>query len=564
MDGTEKPPFEPAAPGSRAWLLRLGCALLGGVLLFLSFPPVDAGPLAFVALAPLMLAVAGASAGVAVLCGAVAALEAHLPAFAWVSSVTVAGWLGLSVYVSLFMVATVMGWWALQRGFPVLWPLFGALLWPGLELFRAWLGPGFPWLFVGYTQYRFNALLQAAAWGGVYGVSFLVVFVNGGLAAVLLRRLPWFGAPGGRAAWPMLAAACGLVVATAGAGVAARERIEVREGPVVGVVQQNIPRLVEEIYAPDKTQEEFHDEIEAEVQKATALTRRLAADRPRLIAWPETTVGLPLNVSPELFVSPRTQQILRHVLSLFEEFGQDFDAYTVVGSPTHFARADGYIEQVFYHTEVRDFGNSAVLFSPEGEFLDRYDKMRLVPFGEYIPWRDVLPFIEWFTPIGRELTPGDSKVLFPLSTREGEVLHFAAPVCYEVVFPDLIAAFRRRGADFLVNLTDEGWYTVPGELRQHLAMAVFRAVETRATVVRAANTGISCFIGPTGEIYAQLPPWQEGALAAPVRLTDTLTLHTRTGDAAGIACLMLAIVLPAVVLALRRDADLPTVQRESE
>ena len=115
------------------------------------------------------------------------------------------------------------------------------------------------------------------------------------------------------------------------------------------------------------------------------------------------------------------------------------------------------------------------------------------------------------------------------------------------MFPDLTADFRRKGADFLVNVTDEGWYDIAGELDQHLAMAVFRAIETRTSVVRAANTGISCFIGPRGQVYAAIEPRTEGALSAPVQLCPVLTPYVRWGDAFGIACLMLTLALPALL-----------------
>jgi len=560
---TEAASPEPQNGRSPAWWPRPACALLSGLLIYLSFPPVDLGPLAFIAFVPLLLAVSGASYRDVLLCGGVAAAAAYVPAFAWVSSVAVPGWLGLALYVGLYLVVAALAWRILQGGFPVLWPLFAALLWAGLELFRARLGPGFPWLFVGYTQYRFGALVQAAAWGGVYGVSFLVVFVNAALAAVLRRRLAWFGASR-TAGWPMLTLAAGLVAVCAGAGSVSRSRLEVREGPVVGTVQQNIPRIVDEIYRRPKTPQEIYDEVEAEIGKAAELTRQLAPQRPRLVVWPETTVGLPLNVAPELFRNERERAIVVDTLALLRVFGEELDAYLLAGSPSYFARSAGYVERLVYGTEVREFGNSALLFSPDGKFVERYDKIRLVPFGEYIPWREMLPFLQAFTPIGRELTPGDKEVLFALPDRDGEVLHFGALICYEDVFPDLTASFRRKGADFLVNLTDEGWYTVAGELGQHLAMAVFRAVETRTTVVRAANTGISCFIGPTGEIYAGPPRQQEGSQAAPVRLCDTVTPYVRSGDAVGVSCLMLSIILPGVLLALRRRDDLPTAKRPSD
>jgi apolipoprotein N-acyltransferase len=174
---------------------------------------------------------------------------------------------------------------------------------------------------------------------------------------------------------------------------------------------------------------------------------------------------------------------------------------------------------------------------PGGGVVGRYDKIKLVPFGEYVPYVDKLPFLARLTPIGRGNEPGTEYDVFPLPTDEGTV-EFSALICYDDCFPEVTARFRRRGAQFMINATYEGWYYVPGELRQHLAMAVFRAVETRAGMVRAANTGISCFIDPLGRIHARLPAWQQGALAERVRLADKVPLYARHGDVFAVLCLI--------------------------
>jgi apolipoprotein N-acyltransferase len=218
-------------------------------------------------------------------------------------------------------------------------------------------------------------------------------------------------------------------------------------------------------------------------------------------------------------------------------------------------------QSLLYSVHVKqEFGNSAILLSPDGTVLNRYDKIRLVPFGEYIPLGDVLPFLQKLTPIPRSLTPGKTKVIFSLPASDDKPpTRFAALVCYETVFADLTAAFRRLGAEFFVNVTDEGWYVVPDELHQHLAMAVFRAVETRATMVRAANTGVSCFIAPTGDIYARLAPHTRGVLHATVRTCAVVTPYVRHGDVFAVACALVSVGLPLglLVAARRRRAGEP-------
>jgi apolipoprotein N-acyltransferase len=546
-----------AAPG-------LVAAALSGLLLFASFPPMDLGLVGFVAFVPLLVALGHARSYLwAGLYGAVAALFAYLPAFAWVASVAVPGWVGLALYVGFYLVVAALAIRFAQRRLGPWWPLMAAATWTALELVRARLGPGFPWLFLGYTQYRFAALRQMAAFGGVYAVSFIVFLIGAALAAMILR------VPGGPSGWPsrrqlaVLAASLLVLLGATIAGRGAMARVAVTDGPVVGVVQQNIPRLVPEIFQQPQNEREEADQIARvyremadEVRRAAELSAALRGTDVRLVVWPETTVQLPMNVSPDLFVHPRDREVLQGTLDRLKALGADMDTHFLVGAPTYYPRDAGYVEDARYDTESRDYGNSAVLMSPEGRFLERYDKIRLVPFGEYIPLRETFPFLERLTPIGREITPGAARVIFGLPRRtDGEEVRFCALICYEDVFADLTRAFRRDGAQFMVNLTDEGWYYIRGELEQHLAMAVFRAVETRTTVVRAANTGISCFIDPRGDVYAALPPLTEGALSAPVRLCDRITPYVRHGDCLAWCCLAAAIALPLILIIRRRTVN---------
>ncbi len=338
-----------------------------------------------------------------------------------------------------------------------------------------------------------------------------------------------------------------------------RRGVEITEGPTVGVVQQNIPRIVSAIYDPDKSDEDRWREAADEAQRCAQLTARLREEDVRLMAWPETSIYVPLDLPPKLFLEPY-RGFHQQAVGLFRELGRDMGCHFLVGAPSLVSpEKAALLRGSPYGAQAgKEYGNSAIMISPQGEYVARYDKIRLVPFGEYIPLREVFPFLARLTPIPRELTPGWERVVFSLPAAEGTgETRFSALVCYEDVFPGLCREFRRQGAQFFVNITDEGWYDIPGELRQHLAMAVFRAVETRTTVVRAANTGISCFIDPRGEVYAELPAMTEGALAAPVYLCDVTTPYVRYGDAFAWACLALMHVLfigPAVCRRLSRRA----------
>jgi len=435
------------------------------------------------------------------------------------------------------------------------WPLLGACLWVALELLRARLGPGFPWLFLGYTQYRALPFVQAASLGGVYAVSFLVFLVNAAAAEFVtgtaesvqarqaaVRPLAWGGG-----ALVLLAVAYGW-------GAHALAAVHTADGPAVGVVQQNLPRVVSDIFDKDKTYQDYVRERAEEVQLCALLTTRLRGFGVRLVVWPETTVSVPLDLPPQLFRQEEDRQLYKQAMDYLRELGQNMGCYFLVGAPSYVAREVARNQSLLYGVNVQqEFGNSAIFLSPDGAVLNRYDKIRLVPFGEYIPLGEVLPFLKKLTPIPRSLTPGRTKVVFRLPGSDGEPpARFAVLVCYETVFADLTSAFRRLGAQFFVNVTDEGWYVVPDELHQHLAMAVFRAVETRTTVVRAANTGVSCFIGPTGRIYARLAPHTRGVLHATVRTCQAMTPYVRLGDAFAVVCVLVAVGLPLVLLVVAR------------
>ncbi len=534
---------QPRPPRLWPHLLLSACA---GLLLYLSYAPVDFGPLAFVAFVPLMVAAGRVRGyGSAALCGLVAGLVTCVPAFAWVRSVAVSGWLVLSTYVALYTLVAAVVFRFLQERFGTWWPLLGATTWVALEVARAHLGPGFPWLFVGYTQHRFLPLVQAAALGGVYVVSFIVLLVNGALAGLIAGRT----CPARRAAVLVLA---GVVLGGAVlAGRAAMERVELRDGPVVGVVQQNVPRLVAEIFE-EKTDAQTVKEMSAELTKAADLSEKLKGSGVRLVLWPETTVQVPLNVG----LRPPYEGVARETGADLIRLGKLLDAYLLVGAPTDVALSPAGPRQQHYGTNVTGYSNSALYVSPDGHLIGTYSKIRLVPFGEYIPLRNVFPFLQAFTPMTRDIVPGTEETVFELPPRNGgQPVRFGTLICYEDVFAGLCADFRRKGADFLVNLTDEGWYDIPGELGQHLAMATFRAVETRATVVRAANTGISCFIDPRGRVYARLPRHTADSLTAPLRLSDRITPYVRYGDVFGILCLMLSIALPPLLTIARNHDD---------
>jgi len=193
----------------------------------------------------------------------------------------------------------------------------------------------------------------------------------------------------------------------------------------------------------------------------------------------------------------------------------------------------------------RRFTNTAFLVTDRG-IVGRYDKIHLVPFGEYVPLSRVIGFVRGWAEFIADLEPGSRAVVFP-----GPPAPFGVVICYEGIFPDLFRAFVNNGARFMVNMTNDGWFGRTSGPPQHLGMYPFRAVEHRIAIVRAANTGISAFIAPTGQIFHHLGLYQRGTITEWMPLRQGRTLFTRLGDWVAWAALVLAAA--SVGVAARRN-----------
>jgi len=529
------------AASRREALVNLGLASLTGALLWLSFPPVDWGYLAWVALVPWLLMLARASLGWAAAASGAVGFFLYAALLHWLRFVTVAGWLMLAFYCTLYWVAAAWAVrWLKRRGIPFL--LAAPLTLTVLELGRATLLTGFPFLFLGHTQYRYLALIQVADLAGAYGVTFLVAMVNGFLAdrgaerwAVSGRRIMLGAAVAGAVA---LAAAYGLVRSSESAP---------RRGPLVGVVQGNVPQDLK--HSPSL------EEALRVLQRHIRLSREMRERRPDLIIWAETMVPAPMNVAWD---TEATQELARHERERFRVYGRFLE--TCRQEITALARETG--AHLLVGAETWDRANrrfnSAYLLSPEGRILDRYDKIHLVPFGEYTPLAGMLPFLKRLRPavMGPDLAPGRGRRLFDL-TRDGRGYKFGVTICYEDAEADLFRKFVRDGADFMVNITNDGWFRDSSELDHHLAVCVFRAVENRTAIARCANTGISALIGPDGRIlervvapdgrYREVEGWIAGRLPG---TKDRPAFYTEHGDVFAYACLAGGLIV--AVLALRR------------
>lgn len=481
-------------------------ALLSGVLLALSFPSPGFSALAWVAFVPLLLACGRKDPRKAFRLGLVAGLTAYAGILYWINIVvTTYGKLPWPVSICLFslLVAYLALYPAVvsfmvrrgeERGISLL--VSFPLLWVALEYVRAFILTGFPWASLGYSQYKVLPLIQVADVTGVYGVSFLIAFAN----AVFYRIIRGFVGKE-RAPYPMKSAALLfiLMAATVGYGFNRLHRPEAGTPFTVALIQGNIDQNI-------KWDPAFQ---EATVSIYERLSRKACITGPvDLVVWPESAV--PFYFQDEERYASRIRALAKELSSC-----------AVVGSPAY-VKDGGEVKYL----------NSAFLLSPWGEVVGRSDKIHLVPFGEYVPMAKLLPFVNKLVAGIGDFSPGAR--IASLKTDKGEI---GILVCFEGIFPELSRAYVRAGSRLLVNITNDAWFGRSSAPYQHLSMTVFRAVENRVPLVRAANTGITSIIDGKGHVRGMTPLFTEAVLRGEVRLGPGDTLYTRYGDVFAVICL---------------------------
>ncbi len=486
-----------AGPANLPGPIRVGLLVLSGFLLHLAYPAADWDLLAWVALVPLLLIALDRPPGRAFLEGWLAGLAFFLPLLRWLTypmttystlplPLALLVLLGLSGYLALYWggVAWALAWLARWVGPRVLWA--APALWVTAELGRTHLLTGFPWGLLGYSQYRRLALIQVAAWTGVYGVSFLVALVNAALAWAIVR---------GRRGAVVAVVVIGLAVG--GVALLGAQRLSGAPPPSLPVViaQGNIDQAVK-----------WDKVYQAKTLEIYRVLTTAAQGRARLIVWPETAVPAYVRSEP-------------WVLAWLTDLAEAVETPLLVGAPD----AERVGQGVTYF-------NSAFLMTPRG-VAGRYDKIHLVPFGEYVPLKGLLFFVHAIAAEIGDFSSGRRVTVFPLDGAS-----FGAVICYEVIFPDLFRRFVGEGARFMVNITNDAWFGRSGGPLQHLAMVPFRAVETGVAVVRAANTGVSAVVGPTGRIGPTLGLFERGAILTAIPLREGETFYTRFGDLFAYGC----------------------------
>jgi apolipoprotein N-acyltransferase len=497
--------------GAPDWSVRLkvlALALLSGVMLFLCHFPVAWGWLGWVALVPLLVLVRVEVGGRwRYFCAWLAGSVYLWPAISWMTVADmrmVACWALLSFYCSLYFPLAIGLVRRLERG--TNWPLFLTFpaVWTALECWRAWFGTGFSWYLLGYTQQNALPVIQIADLGGVFAVGFVVAAVNVAVFEAVLRpgavrrllALPGLLPGQCRRGVVLRVGLVGLLLAaTLGYGAWRLADSDFEPGPRIALVQGNVDQRLR--IAADRSWKEKTLVHAAYVDLSIQAAR--LQPKPDLIVWPETSFPEGwVTVAPHIDLAHQPEEFLRE-LDLDQgparTIGRTHKTNVLLGLNT--LRLD-------YKKEDWRRYNSALLIDARGNDIKRYDKMHRVPFGEYVPFRDWIPFMNTFAPYDHDysISCGDGLTRFALGK-----YHFGVLICYEDTVPFMgrdygVPTGDGPAVDFLVNISNDGWFDGSSEHEEHLAISRFRAIEARRAVARAVNMGVSAVIDGNGRVLA--------------------------------------------------------------
>lgn len=517
-----KSKYQPLTSNKSLNLRTIALAVASGVLLFLSFPKYGSGFIAWIALIPLFWAIREAtSIRQGLFLGFITGMIYHVGLIYWIAYVVINyGYLPihvgiilmlllccyLSLYTSLFAAGIVF-----FR--PGIAPFFTApVLWVCLEYCKSNLLTGFPWENLGYSQCLNHYLIQFADISGVYGLSFLIVLANAGLFNVIFKR--------SQKEFVLTAAVILIITGILIYGVDRSKQIdEVLQNAAridVALIQGNIDQSI-------KWNDDFQKET---INIYEQLSLQNAPLTGGLVVWPETAV--PFNYQDAGQFQKQVRDICFKTKSWF-----------IFGSTSH--------ETSRQNT---DYYNSAYLLTPDGGIKGKYDKVHLVPYGEYVPLRNVFPFIKKLTAGMGDFSAGKGYRPLTINNKKIGIL-----ICYEGILPFAARTYKKEGAELLVNITNDAWFGATSAPFQHFSMAVFRAVETRLYLVRAANTGISAIISPKGEIVAQTNIFEKAAIKGDVKFSGVQTVYAEYGDILVIVCFGLLIFFFTLILLRRRTTN---------
>ncbi len=534
-------------------------AALGGLLMTAAFPNVGIAGAAWIAPALILFAAQKKPPGDAFRVGYVAGLVHFLSSLYWLLLIPVAGfpilgWVALSAFMAFYPALWTWllagkigtGTWTRRN----LWSLTGAAAWVGLEMIRAHFLGGFPWNLLGTSQYQLTPLIQIASITGVYGVSFLVVWVS---LSLFSAAGAIFSKPDARFAWQPEVFLPLLVVAILFAYGSFKMRPAANpSSPALRItlVQPSVPQTL--IWDSGANSNRF--------EQLLALTETALTNQTDLLIWPEAALPDFDNAS---YMAITNLIRSHHVWMIFNA-----DDVRTKTNPTG--------------NDPYDYFNSAFFFNPDGGFVDVYHKRKLVIFGEYIPLVRWLPFVKWFTPITGGYEAGDQPGMFEIN-RRGETssssdakqitiglggispsrtVNAAPLICFEDMFPQTARQSVRGDTDFLVNLTNDGWFGEGAEQWQQAAAGIFRAVENGVPLVRCCNNGVTCWIDAHGQVRQVFKDatgsiYGVGTMTLELPLPDAQrppTFYNRHGDWFGWSCVTITAALLLAKISRRKIA----------
>ena len=509
-------------------------SVLSGTLLTAGFPLAGVSPSAWFALSFLIVALRDATPRQGFILGLAAGSVHYITLLYWlVSTMHVYGylplWLSVLIFIPLVLYLSLyigmFSWMVAFLGFsPGIALIIVPCGWVCLEYLRSFMFTGFPWGLLGYTQAHNLPVIQMADVFGVYGVSWMLAFCSGVTALVWMhfKNRTWQGRTIGRRT--VGGAVLLLMAVMVMTWIYGKMRIEAADRMIAGSETVDVGVIQGNIDQSEKWDLAFRESI---ISTYIRLSEQANRSKPLdLVVWPETSAPFYFNYDEDL-----TAMVLGGV----ENMGPHF----IIGSPTvEFSGPD----DLFY--------NSAYLISPAGEAAGRVDKVHLVPFGEYVPFRNWLPFIN---PIVEQV--GEFKTGKMGDTLKWTPADIGVLICYEVIFPELAASMVKNRAGLLVNITNDAWFGKSGAPYQHFDMAVFRAVENRRSVIRSANTGVSGWIDPAGRVREASGLFVEAAMTGSVPVVrDYTTFYTQHGDLPVLCCFiaMMGIVVVSLFKLKRR------------
>lgn len=501
-------------------VLRLSLPFLTGVLLLSSFPPLGLFPLAWIAVAPLaVFALSEEKRWRRWLLTYAAGYVTMTAAFYWTRHVAPVGPWGLAIYFGLYFPIFALLLRLMVRGAGIPPMLAAPPAWIACDFLRGTLFTGLPYYLLGHSQAPFGPLCQAADLGGVHLVSVPPLLAGGFVAGLLLREK--------RRVRLQVAAAVTVPVAFVAYGLWRASSLELRDGPRVGIVQPNVPQDVKELIKLYRSADDIH-------RRTAELTD--AMEPCDLVVWPESAWLRPVCIDPK-----KPQEIWSlQPINLLERAPEHF----LFGCERYDAAPGDDLRNV-------DAYVGAVLVDARGRVVGVHDKVHLVPFGEYVPLKDMKLAQDIYGAFSNMARAPRFRPGAELRSLDAGGHRFGALICYEAVFPEIAREQAAKGASFYVNLSNEGWFRDSAELPLMADICRFRAIENRRAMVRATNTGISGFILPTGQVDAGLDPHTQQTLVRTVRTTDEKTVYGSIGEAFPVGCLGL-VGLAAGIAAARR------------